>query len=273
MHAGLQWAASVERSVVRDLERYASVCARLDEALHVSTAHIAGGLAVFVAPGSPVNMWYGAGLEGRPVDNADLDAVEHFYAQRGTSAAISLCPLADASLVAQLGARGWMLTDFENVLYRRLRPLDPAELPLPAEGVSVRLAETPAERAEWARLSAEAFGPPAAQSPEAVRLAEASAAREDVTLLIASVDGKDAGVGALWVDGDLGWMLGDATREGMRGRGAQSALIGERMRLAARLGCEQALAEARPGSSSQRNMERLGCAVAYTRSELIARPR
>jgi GNAT superfamily N-acetyltransferase len=268
MHADHALAARIEHSVARDLERYASVCARLDESLHVATVHAAGGLAVFVAPGSPVNAWFGAGLDG-PVDPADLSAVEEFYSAHGAGAAISLCPMADPSLIEQLALRGWALTDFENVLVRRLRPLDFGQVEVPGPGVRVRLAETPAERAEWALLSARAFDA-AGPSLESVRLAEASAAREDVTLLIASVEDEDAAVGALWIDGDLGWMLGDATSEKMRGKGAQTALLAERMRLAARMGCELALAEARPGSSSQRNMERLGCSVAYTRAELIA---
>lgn len=268
MHADHALATRIERSVARDLERYASVCARLDETLHAATVHVAGGLAVYVAPGSPVNMWFGAGLDG-PVEPTDLDAIEEFYATRGTGAAISLCPLADPSLIEQLGLRGWVLTDFETVLVRQLRPLDLDQVDVPGPGVQVRLAETPVERVEWALLSARAFDA-AGPSLESVRLAEASAAREDVTLLIASVEGEDAAVGALWIDGDLGWMLGDATREKLRGRGAQSALLAERMRLAARSGCELAITEATPGSSSQRNMERLGCSVAYTRAELIA---
>jgi hypothetical protein len=270
MHVDIALAARLEHSVARDVERYASVCARLDESLSVATAHVAGGVATFVAPGSPINMWYGAGLDV-PVTPQDLDAIEAFYTSRDTSGAISVCPLADPSLVLQLASRGWVLTDFENVLARQLRPLDLEPIDS-GDAVKVRLAETPEERAEWALLSARAFdaeGP----SVETVRLAEASAAREDLTLLIASVDGEDAGVGALWVDGEFAWLLGDATREKLRGKGAQRALLAERMRLAARLGCELAIAEARPGSSSERNMQRLGCSVAYTRAELIARPR
>lgn len=268
MHADLALAARIEHSCARDVERYASVCARLDETLHVATAHAAGGVAFFVAPGSPVNMWYGAGLGGL-VAPEEIDTIETFFSAHGSGAAIALCPLADPSLVLQLGARGWVLTDFENVLTRSLAPLDLSPTAGQTPGVDVRVAETPLERAEWALLSARAFdadGP----SLEVVRLAEASAAREDVTLLIASVGGEDAAVGALWVDGDLGWMLGDATREKLRGKGAQSALLAERMRLAASMGCELAVGEARPGTSSQRNMERLGCSVAYTRAEMIA---
>ena len=274
LHADHSLAARIEHSVVRDLARYAEACGALDPTLRLATAHLAGGLALFVAPGSPVNMLVGAGLDG-VVDPADLDALEAFYAQHGTRAAISLCPLADESLIARLGVRGWMLTDFENVL---VRELDPATEPWRdvwapfAPGIDVRVADNSAERALWARISAGAFSAPDEPSAEVLRLGEAGGARQDMTLLIASVDGTDAAAGALWVDGDLGWMLGDATLPAQRCRGAQSALLGERTRLAAAAGCTLAVTEARPGSTSQRNMERLGYSVVYTRVEMIAPP-
>jgi GNAT superfamily N-acetyltransferase len=272
LHADAGLAARIEHSVTRDLERYASVCARLDESLHVATAHLAGGVAVFIAPGSPVNMLFGAGFEG-PVAPDDLDAVERFYAERNASAAISLSPLADPSLVAQLGARGWVLADFENVLARSVvGGPDVLGLPGPASGIEVRVAESPEDRAAWARISAEGSASSEQPSREVQRLAEVGAAREDMTLLIGSADGQDAGASALWIDGELGWMLGDATWPDLRGRGVQSAMLVERTRLAASQGCELVVTEARPGSTSQRNMERLGYSILYTRAEMIARP-
>ena len=217
-------------------------------------------------------MLFGAGVEG-PVTPAELDAVEAFFAERDTSAAISLSPLADESLVVMLGVRGWLVTDFENVLVRSLAGGEDAlALPEPDSGVSVRAADSPADCQLWARLSADAFSAPDEPSAEVVRLGRAAAARDDMTLLLGALDSADAGAGALWVDGALGWMLGDATLPEHRGRGVQSALLAERTRLAARVGCELAVTEARPGSTSQRNMERLGYSVVYTRVEMIAPP-
>jgi GNAT superfamily N-acetyltransferase len=262
-------AARIERSVVRDLTRYAEVCNRLDPDLGAEICEFAGGIALFLAPGSPVNMIYGAGLTG-PASVEAFVAVERFYAEHGTRAAISLSPLADEGFVAQLGVRGWMLTDFENVLVRE--PADAAGEGTPATDVEVRVASTAEERATWADVSSGAFSAPEPPSPEVVRLGDAMAARDDVTLLIASVDGHAAGAGALWLDDGLGWLLGDATLPQYRRRGAQSALLAERTRLAALAGCELAVTEARPGSTSQRNMERLGYRVVYTRVELIAPP-
>ena len=260
-------AQRIERSVARDLTIYAETCARLDPSLDVGLESFAGGIALFLAPGSPVNMIFGAGFSG-PVAPAEIDAVERFYAKRGARPAISLSPLADESLVAQLGVRGWMVTDFENVLVREVA----GDLPAPAPGVLTRVAGDAEDRARWAEVSSRAFCAPEPPSAEVTRLADAMAARDDVVLLVGSVDGADAGVGVLWVDGALRWLLGDATLMEHRGRGVQSALLAERMRLATEAGCELAVMEARPGSTSQRNMERLGFRVVYTRVEMIAPP-
>jgi GNAT superfamily N-acetyltransferase len=272
-------AERIERSVERDLALFAETCTLLDPSLDAGTLPFAGGLALFLAPGSPVNMIFGAGFDG-PVGAEEFVAVESFYAERNTRAAISLCPLADEALVAQLGVRGWMITDFENVLVRELEggsgELDGGSealcLPAPASGVGVRVARTAEERARWAAISSSAFRVPEPASLEIVRLGEAMAAREVVTLLTGTVDGQEAGTGALWIDDGMGWMLSDTTLPPHRRRGVQSALLAERTRLAAEAGCELAVTEARPGSSSQRNMERLGYRVVYTRVELIAPP-
>ena len=268
------FAARIERSVTRDLAIYARTCRRLDP--HLSNAHLdfAGGTALFLAPGSPVNMVYGAGFEG-PVSPSEFDSVERFYAERGTRAAISLSPLADRSLIAQLGARGWMIADFEDVLVQELLQ---GAVPTGFERndarpeVSVRVARDAADRAIWAVVSSGAFTAPEPPDAEVTRLGEAMAARDDVTLLVAVVDGEDAGTGALWIDDHMGWLLGDATLPQYRRRGAQSALVAHRTRLAAEAGCEFAVTEARPGSVSHRTMERAGYRVVYTRVELIAPP-
>ena len=265
-------AERVERSVARDLELYAEACLRLEPGLGCEIRRFGGGIALFLAPDSPVNMIYGAGF-GTSVSAEDFVAVERFYADHGTRAAISLSPLADEAFITQLGVRGWMLTDFENVLVRDLAGgLHTLGLPAPGPGVELHRAVTADERAAWAKLSSGAFRAPEAPSAEVVRLGEAMAAREDVTLLTGSVDGRSAGAAALWIDDGLGWLLGDATLPEHRGRGVQSALLAERTRLAAAAGCQFGVTEARAGSTSQRNMERLGFRVVYTRVELIAPP-
>ena len=51
------------------------------------------------------------------------------------------------------------------------------------------------------------------------------------------------------------------------GRGAQHAILGARLRFAAERGCTLAMMCAQPGSGSQRNAERHGFRIAYTRTK------
>jgi hypothetical protein len=201
VHADRALAERIETSVAKDLALYAQACAAVDPEASVATAEVAGGLALFVAPGSPVNMLFGAGFAG-PVTPADLNALDAFFAAHGTRGAVSLCPLADASFALALSARGWIITGFENVLARALEPgLARSGLPEAAPGIRVHIAETPAERAAWAGLSARAFCAPEAPDDEVTRLSRAAAVRDDVALFAASVGAGDAAAGALWVDG------------------------------------------------------------------------
>jgi GNAT superfamily N-acetyltransferase len=58
---------------------------------------------------------------------------------------------------------------------------------------------------------------------------------------------------------------GDATLPGFRNKGVQTALLHARLRRAAEAGCDLAVIEASPGGTSERNQQRLGFHVAYTR--------
>lgn len=58
---------------------------------------------------------------------------------------------------------------------------------------------------------------------------------------------------------------GSSTVPELRRRGLQGALLLERMRYAFEHGCDLAMMVAEAGSNSQRNAERKGFRVAYTR--------
>jgi GNAT superfamily N-acetyltransferase len=58
---------------------------------------------------------------------------------------------------------------------------------------------------------------------------------------------------------------GAATIPRMRRRGLQAALLQERLRYAFEHGCDLAMMVAEAGSESQRNAERKGFRIAYTR--------
>ena len=77
--------------------------------------------------------------------------------------------------------------------------------------------------------------------------------------------GYSAAAGVLAIHEGVAVLAGASTRPIARKRGAQLALLGARLDDARRRGCDLAMMSARPGSASQRNAERHGFRIAYTR--------
>jgi hypothetical protein len=94
---------------------------------------ICGGHMIFAGLGSPVGRVVGVGFDG-PVSAQDLDRMEEFYRQHRAPSQIDVCPLTEPKLLEMLKLRGYTLTEFNNVLFRRL---DKGEEfpPPPAEAV------------------------------------------------------------------------------------------------------------------------------------------
>jgi GNAT superfamily N-acetyltransferase len=84
---------------------------------------------------------------------------------------------------------------------------------------------------------------------------------------LAELDGKPIATGALTIHGDVALLAGASTIPDARRQGAQLALLEDRLRYAAQRGCTVAMMVALPGSGSQRNAERHGFRIAYTRTK------
>src|SRR5690349_20867773 len=78
---------------------------------------VAGGVASFAGAGSPYNKVAGLGFGGMP-DPAALDEIERAFAASGAPVQVELAHLGDPAILALLGARGYQLESFENVLGR-----------------------------------------------------------------------------------------------------------------------------------------------------------
>jgi GNAT superfamily N-acetyltransferase len=79
--------------------------------------------------------------------------------------------------------------------------------------------------------------------------------------------GKPAGgaAGSVYPEPGIAPFYGAATLPEYRNRGVQNALFQARLRAAAAAGCDLAIVCTQPGSLSQRNAERNGFRVAYTK--------
>jgi GNAT superfamily N-acetyltransferase len=299
IHADLALARRLETLICAELRTLGTVGRAALPGAGATWAEVAGGVALWLGPGSPVNVAVGLGMDG-PVSDADLDRVEEFYFSRGAESIVTLCPLADESLWDGLGRRGYRVTEFENVLALELggggaeaprrasaaepepaaaappapaAPPDSAEPPAPAAppGVVVRTC-TGEERALWGRMVARGFADHAPPGQPQLDVGAVMAARDDAVLVMAWVGGEPAATGAMVIDGGVGWLMGDTTLPPYRRRGIQQALLRYRLDLAQEAGCDLAVAETAPGSGSQRNLERLGFRVVFTHVELVRPP-
>ena len=264
LHADVELARLLEGLTAREMYRMARAAHALFPEREALAIDVAGGVAAFVGEGSPINQAFALGLAGE-VTEEDVALLERFYQWRGARGKVGICPFADASLARTLGERGWVPDGFENVLALPLVAED--ELPEPEIEVRVCTAE---ERDLWARVVAVSFAAPALPTRAELDLAHIVAARDEAALYLAWIDGEAVGAGELVVEERVGWLSADTTLPPYRGRGVQRAVQIARLRAARDAGCHLAVTESQPGSGSQRNMERLGFRVLYTRVDMIA---
>lgn len=227
---------------------------------------VAGGMAMILSPGSPFNSVKGMGLHGA-VTAADIDGVEAFFAAHGGgNVIVDVCPLADPSLWTLLGERGYRLAEFENVLVRPILAQD-CDQPI-SPGVIV--AEVTAEEGElYARTLAIGFSGEPEPPDWMMELGRNALRIRESTRFLARLDGRVAGASGLRRHDGLAAFLGMATLPDARNRGVQTAIIRERIRRAAEMGCDLAKVDVKPGSGSHRNFERHGFTIAYTRAQVV----
>lgn len=261
-HAGLELARRLEAAEALNGVACAKAHQGINPELGATVLEVGGGFAIFVGVESPLTHAIGMGMLGE-VRADELDRIEEFYRKRGAAAAVELCPLASPSLVELLGNRGYCVTEFNNVLVRALAGPECA-----LAGTSVRLAYADEEYL-WARTVGRGFLEKDDLTTAEVDVGSAIWHMPGSRCYLAFGGGHAAAAGAMAMHAGLATLFADSTVLGFRGAGLQSALIRERLRVAVEEGCDLATASSLPGTVSQRNYERHGFQVAYTKTILV----
>ena len=165
---------------------------------------------------------------------------------------------------ALFSERGYRPVEFSNVLYRPIS----TDLRLQTavnERVNVRVTEKH-EMQLWADTASEGWSEFTEVADFLKELGQVSAQSDSLSFL-AELDGKPIATGALMIADDVALLAGASTVPTARRQGAQLALLEGRLRYAAAHGCTVAMMVAQPGSGSQRNAERHGFRIAYTRTK------
>jgi GNAT superfamily N-acetyltransferase len=233
---------------------------------------LAGGVASFADADSPFNKVAGLGFAGAPAP-AGLDEVERRFGACGAGVQVELSNLADPEVGARLTARGYRLVSFENVL--GIAITEPPEQVTPPQ-IQIRRSGDE-ELGSWLDVVTTGFahgddqGVPSHEDfpREALEKAQRDFAAAGVRRYIALRDGIPAGGASFAVTDGVAQMAGAATLPAHRRRGIQSALLAARLADAAAAGCDIAVVTTQPGSVSQRNVQRSGFDLLYTRAILV----
>jgi GNAT superfamily N-acetyltransferase len=194
---------------------------------------------------------------------AELDEIEAFYARHGVPTVVDLCPLADSSLKEMLGQRGYRLTDFSQIWIRKLSPEERFE---EVAGVEVR-AVGPEEADLWARTVEQGFTGEEEIPEERIERGKGLFQMGYARCYLARIAGVPEGGAAMIQQDGLVTLFATSTRPRARRRGVYTALLRARLAEAA-AGSDLAVVITQPGSDSQRNAERMGFRLAYTKVEL-----
>jgi Acetyltransferase (GNAT) family len=245
---------------------YARVLQRTRGEIGAAEEEISDGHMVFAGLGSPIGRATAVGLDS-PFSAQDLDRIEHFYRERNAPSQVDLTPLHDPSVFELFKQRGYAIAELNNVLYRRLDSKE--QFPLPPEGCQIHRSSRE-ESAVTGAIVESAFFPDGA--PAGFRgLIAPFYEMENALAFVATVDGKAVacGTGLIIDEHRVFALCGAGTLAQFRGRGLQTALLRVRMAAAVAAGSEYAVVVTQGGTTSQRNAERLGFRVAYSKATLI----
>lgn len=253
---------------------------------------IAGADVVYDGPDSPVTQTFGLGLFAEAANDA-LDQIEAFFTTRGAHVHHEVSPFAGIDTLQKLCSRGYHPIELSSVLYQPIvdptivGAPDPSHLgtregsspsnsqgvvvpgspvpSVPVPSVRIRLIG-PQESILWSEINARGWAHDHPEFEPFMRdIGALLTSREGSACFLAEIDGVHAATGALSIHQGVALFSGAATLPEHRRRGLQSALLEARMTHAREQGCDLAMMVAEIGSNSQRNAERQGFQIAYTR--------
>jgi len=258
----LDLAKRLERAEGFSCAQYAVARRRLFPESNAAWMTCGGAYVVFDGVDSPCTQTFGLGLF-EELTGETLDTIEQFFLERDAPVLHEVSPFAGVAALDLLGSRGYRPAELSNVVYRAV------ERQAARTNSSARVRIINANEAVlWSEISARGW---AHDHPERraflTQFGHLTAARAQTACFLAESDGQPGAAGVLTFHVGVALFAGSSTVPELRRRGLQTALLEERMRYAADNDCDLAMMVALPGSESQRNAERRGFQIAYTRTK------
>jgi len=258
--ADLALARRLERAEGLANARSVEARARVQPESGACWIEVAGALAMFDGPASPITQTFGLGLFDA-VSTAELAQIEQFFGERGAPAHHEVSPVAGTPIVTLLTERGYEPFEFTSVMYQ---PVAPSVRGARDSSLRVRPIGT-AESEVWANTAAEGWSGVPGAGEFMLTMGRVAVETSGAHLYLAELDGRPIATAAMRMHEGVAIMAGASTIPSARGKGAQLALLERRLLDAGDDGCDLVMMGALPGSISQRNAERHGFRIAYTR--------
>jgi hypothetical protein len=255
----------LERTEARANAAFVEARALLSPERNAEWIEVGGAYALFDGIESPLTQTFGLGVFDE-ITGRELDELEAFFKRHDAPVFHEVSPLADVSLLALLNERGYQPIELTSVMWQPIDAEKRLRLPLNPE-VTTRGIE-PGEDSLWARTAADGWATEAEGLGDfMLDIGKVCANSKGGFPFLAEWEGKPISAGMLYIFDDVALLGGASTVPEGRRRGGQTALLDARLRFAVERGCRFAMMCALPGSQSQRNAEKNGFRIAYTRTK------
>lgn len=260
--------------------------ARLDVSSRAVVERVASAWLMYDGAESPLTQSFGLGLF-ETVSDEQIEVATRFFHERGAPAAHEISPLAPDELLERLQDRGYRAIEWTSVMFRPLARQSIQELMpgsfMHGSQITVRRIDSSPETNEvepsesqadhWSQTAASGWRDVAPQLVSFLQeIGTVNAQRPDAACFLAERGGVAVAAGLLSVHEGVALLAGASTIPEFRRQGAQNELLRARLSYAGEQDCDLAMMCARPGSDSQRNAERNGFRIAYTRAKWLLPP-
>lgn len=255
----------LERTEARSNADFVKTRARLDPSSGAEWIEVAGVYAMFDGVESPLTQTFGLGVFDEITDT-EIDTIEQFFKKHDAPVFHEVSPMADPSLMELLNRRGYRPMELTSVMFLPLDKIEPLTRQLNPQ-ITTRVIKND-EVDIWARTAANGWSTEMPGMGDFMfNFCRIGAQCEGAYPYIAEIDGKPISTAAFLMYDGIALLAGASTVPEGRRQGGQTALLDARLKFARDSGCTLAVMGASPGSQSQRNAQKNGFNIAYTRTK------
>lgn len=255
----------IERAEAQSNAAFVETRAKMFPESDANWIEVAGVYAMFDGIESPCTQTFGLGIFDK-ITNVELEKLEAFFKERNAPVIHEVSPLAQPSLLPLLNERGYQPIELTSVMFRPLASQINLDFTL-NPGINTRIIESGEEKL-WAQISANGWATEMEGLAEFMfQFCQISASCTGGFPFLAELEDEPISTGMLFICDDVASLAGASTIPKGRRQGAQLALLDARLQHAVEHGCKIAIMSALPGSQSQRNAEKNGFRIAYTRTK------